>query len=206
MPVRVITPPAEEPVSQQQAKEHLRLEEWDADYVALLITAARQYVEKVCWRRLVTQTVELVLPGFVAGDRLELAGVSPPPADCGRHIELPGGVLASVTSVKYRDTAGVEQTLASSTYSVDSASVPGRLYLAPGKAWPQTQERWDAVVIRCVVGEAVSAVPRPIKQAMLLLISQMYENRTPEVTGASVAAIQFSFDALLAPYRLSRIG
>ena len=53
-----------------------------------------------------------------------------------------------------------------------------------------------------MVGTSVANVPAPIKQAILLLISQMYEHRTPEVTGAVVSPVVFAVDALLAPYRM----
>ncbi len=39
---------------------------------------------------------------------------------------------------------------------------------------------------------------------MLLLVAQLYENRTPEVVGAVVSRIEFAVKALLAPYDLAR--
>jgi uncharacterized phiE125 gp8 family phage protein len=54
MPVRLVTGPAEEPVTLTQAKSHLRLDtSLDDAYVASLIVAARQYIERVCWRGVV---------------------------------------------------------------------------------------------------------------------------------------------------------
>jgi uncharacterized phiE125 gp8 family phage protein len=188
MATRLITPPASEPVTLAEASAHLRLEHHlDDDYVAALIKAARKWAEAVCWCGFVTQTLELVLEEFPDDDELE----------------LPKGALASIASVKYIDVNGVEQTLASTEYEADTANVPGMLRLAYGKVWPSTRDQWNAVVVRYVVGTAVDAVPEPVKQALLLLVSQMYEHRTPEVTGASLAQVQFSVDALLGPYRLA---
>lgn len=110
----------------------------------------------------------------------------------------------SVTSVKYLDGNGTQQTIASSDYLLDVVSVPGRVRLAYGASWPAHREQWDAVRVRYVVGWAVASVPQPIKQALLLLVSQMYEHRTPEVIGGAVSPIQFAVDALLRPYRLVR--
>lgn len=43
-------------------------------------------------------------------------------------------------------------------------------------------------------------VPLSIKQGIILLASQMYENRTP-IAFASVNKIPYAFEFLLAPYR-----
>ncbi len=171
-----------------EAKTHLRLEHGmdDAYLTGITIPAARAHIEEVCWRGLVTQTWELVLDEF-------------PDAD---EVKLPYGNLASVTSVSYVDDDGATQTLATTEYVTDTASEPGRILLAYDKSWPTTRAQWDAVVIRYVVGWAVASVPAPIKHAALLLISQMYEHRTPEVAGTIVSEVRFAVDALLGPYRL----
>jgi hypothetical protein len=49
-------------------------------------------------------------------------------------------------------------------------------------------------------------VPSALCQAILLLVSQMYEHRTPEVVGAVINPVQFAYDALIGPYRLARFG
>lgn len=183
MEPRLVTAPAEEPVTLAEAKAHLRLEHNEDDvYVESLITAARQYVEQICWRRVVTQEWELVLGGFPGADEISLAKED----------------LKSVESVQYVDANGDEQTLSPDVYAVDAVSEPGRVVLAPGQSWPATAEREDAVRVRFKAG-----CPRPVAQAILLLVSQMYEHRTPEVHGA-LAQVHFAVDALLAPYRVVR--
>lgn len=191
MLTRLITPPAEEPVTLAEAKAHLRLEhDLDDAYVTQLIVAARQYVEKICWRALVSQTWELVLNEFPVSD----------------YIELPKGELRSITSVTYVDANGATQTWDAANYEVDSVTIPGRIRLGYLLSWPSgSRTVWNAVTIRYVVGWAnAAAVPAPIKQAVLLLVSQLYEHRTPEVLGTIVSPVAFSFSALLSPYRLAR--
>jgi uncharacterized phiE125 gp8 family phage protein len=186
---RLVTPPAEEPVSLAEAKEHLRLEGTEDDtYVSALIQAARQHVEEVCWRGLVMQMREIVLDRF---------------PDCA-EMDLPGGNLGAITSVTYVDAAGAEQTLDPSVYEADTGSVPGRLLLAYGQSWPSARCQWNAVRVRYTVGWAVADVPAPIKHALLLLIAHLYEQRAPEVTGAAIGKVEFAVDALLEPYRLVR--
>jgi uncharacterized phiE125 gp8 family phage protein len=187
---RIVTPPASEPVTLAEAKTHLRLESTaDDTYVSTCIQAARQHIEEVCWRGVVTQTWEAVLEGF----------------PCGNEVELPGGNLGATSSVTYVDADGVSQTLATTIYEADTVSVPGRLLLAYGQSWPATRCQWNAVRVRYTVGWAVADVPAPIKQALLLLVAQLYEHRVPEITGTIVSPVRFAVDALLSPYRLVQL-
>ncbi len=216
MPVRLITPPASEPVTLAEAKTQLRLEEsLDDEFVLGLIATARAFVEQAAWRGLVTQTWELVKGSFAGEDTLELGfrgrrflGENTGLVNVGPGslpwIELPKGNLGTVTSIKYIDPTGVEQTLASTEYTADAASEPGRIRLAYGKAWPQTREQWDAVVIRYTVGWAVTtnvwAGPAPLKQAVLLMLSALYEGRAPAVVEPGS-----TLDMMISPYRLFRL-
>jgi uncharacterized phiE125 gp8 family phage protein len=190
MGLRLTSAPATEPVTLVEAKAHLRLEtSADDTYVTSLIVAARQYVEEVCWRGLIAQTWELTLDDWPSTDQ----------------IDLPRGEVTAITSVKYDDATGAEQTLASSNYTLDGYP-PARLVLKSSASWPDLDGEVLAIRILFVVGWAnAAAVPMPIKQAVLLLVSQLYEQRTPEVTGAQIAKVDFAVDALLRPYRLVRL-
>lgn len=191
MILRLATAPTKEPLTGDQAKEHLRLESTADDvYVNALIVAARQYIEKILWRGLVEQTWELVQEQF----------------PCDDFITLPKGNLLSLVSAQYLDVDGNLQTLSSSVYELDTKSVPGKMRLKYQQAWPLIRERWNAVQLQYKVGFGTDgdAVPAPVKQAMLLLISQMYEHRTPEIMGTIIAKVGFAVDALVAPYRLRR--
>jgi hypothetical protein len=225
--VRIVTPPSSEPVTLAEAKAHLRLEESRDDaYVSACITAARQYIEQVCWRALLQQTWRLECGAFRGADKREqipsyVGGVqygsglaTSYPIDASRFepfIELPRGHLADVPNiaVTYLDAAGVVQTLAPAAYVVESFdNRPGRLWLnrAGGYSWPDTLDRFDAVRVTYTVGWASAAqVPAPLRQSVLLLVSQMYEFRTPQVTGAVVSTLEFAIDALTAPYRMVRL-
>lgn len=192
---RVVTPPADPPVSLAEAKAHLRLEETADDaYVTTLIDAARLYVEKVCGRGLLLQTVELI---------------SPPP--CGYEVlALPGGALADTPQlqVQYLDVASVLQTLdASKYYTVSGGDAkPADLHLVRWNIWPWMAPRADALRVQYRVGWATAAaVPAPLRQAVLLVLSQLYEFRTPEVTGTIATTLEFSLEALMAPYRFRSV-
>lgn len=189
MPARLTSTPAD-PVTLQEAKDHLRLEVGDDDaQVTAAIAAATKWAEEYLWRGLVEQTWELLRAGF----------------PCEDVFELPKGNLkASSVTVKYLDTYGTLQTWSSSAYLVDTVSVPGRILLPFGSVWPTTLCQWNSVQVTYTVGWAAAAVPEPIKSAIKLLVSQLYEHRTPEVVGTIVSSVQFAVKALLDPYRLAR--
>lgn len=166
-----------EPVSRSAALLHLRVDHDDDDpLIEALIAAARQHVENVTWRALVTQTLELTLDAWPSGDR----------------IELPRPPLQSVTSVKYIDSAGVEATFAASNYHVVTRGEPGRIVLAYGASWPSVTLRTaGAITVRYVAGYGLAtAVPEMLKQAILLLVGHWYENREATVIAAGTVATE----------------
>lgn len=153
MPLILISGPAGEPVTSADVKTSARIDgtEFDSE-IALLIPAVRQDAEHRLGRRLITQTVELVLDAFPAAE-----------------IDLRLPDVQSITSVKYLDAAGVEQTLASNAYSlVDQGAEVSPTWLLPanGTSWPSTLDAANAVRVRFVVGFGSTAadVPAAIRQ------------------------------------------
>lgn len=191
MALKLITAPAAEPVSASEAKSHLRVDTTaDDTYVGTLITVARQNVESHLRRALISQTWEVVLDAFPAG-----------------VIRLPKPPLASVTSIKYTDDEGNESTYSSDNYVVDSDTEPGRVVLKSGQTWPAvTLAAANGVRVRYVAGygAAGSNVPQAIRQAILLVIGSLYENREDVLVaqGVSIGVLPFGVVALLAPYRI----
>jgi len=184
MPLKLITAPTVEPLTAAEAKAHCRVTISDDDtLIGNLITAARLYAEAVCRRAFIAQTCELYLDTW-------------PKASA---IEIPLPPLSSVTSVKYIDADGQETTLASSAYIVDTVTEPGRVVLKEGQSWPGvTLRAVNGVIVRFVAGGAdAAAVPKHIKQALLLLIGHWYENRETIVVGSITKEIEFSVNALL---------
>ena len=60
--------------------------------------------------------------------------------------------VISIDSITYIDTAGATQTLASSVYTLDSDSMPARLYLAYGQSWPSIRDVPKAITITYTAG------------------------------------------------------
>lgn len=135
----------------------------DDPALSALISAARAEVEGELHRYLVTQTIDAYFDSFPCG------GFRLPP-------------LQSVVSITYIDASGDEQTLAADQYKVDSASKPARIKPAYGVTWPSTRCEDNAVKVRFVAGYgAASAVPKSIKQWMLLRIATLWKNRATQV-------------------------
>jgi len=162
--LKLYTAPTKEPISITEANEHLRLDtDDDFGLVTGLIKVARQYCEDFQNRAYFTQTWELWLDAFP----WELS------------LDIPRPPLASISSIKYYDTANTEYTLAATEYFVDTKSTPGRVALAYGKSWPSTTLRpANGVCITFVAGETtLAAISQEVKQAILLLIGHWYEHR-----------------------------
>lgn len=164
MTYKVVTPVATEPVSLAEARLQLRMtaDDTTADdaLIEALITAAREFAEHYTGRALAPQTLEMALDEF--------------PAD-GIDLDMPP--VATITSVKYTDTAGVEQTVSSADYSLSLYGDSRRLSLAYGAEWPDTQDIADAVRIRYVTG--YTTIPKAVKAAILLDVELRYNKLTP---------------------------
>lgn len=159
----VVTGPTSEPITLAEAKRQLFLGESDTSQDAELISriqAAREQWEHDTDSAILTQTLSVTAEHFA-----------------GREIVLPSRPVASITSVKYYDSANAQQTLSSSLYSLDAKERTIRLNW--DASWPTTYTRWDAVLVTYVAGYAsVATVPAIAKQAMLLAITYaQYGNR-----------------------------
>ena len=166
MSFKVVTPVETEPVTLAEARLHLKVYDDDAAEDALItawITAAREMAEQFTGRALATQTLELALDEFPDAD------------DCSSVIQLPMPPVASITSVKYTDLAGAEQTLAGSAYALSLYGDSRRLAPTYGNYWPSTQDVPDAVRVRFVAG--YTNAPKAVKAAILLMVGWLEQNR-----------------------------
>lgn len=198
MSLHLITPPAVEPITLEEAKSHLRVSDDDNnDMLRLYIKAVRQNLDGMDgWlgRALVTQTWELTLDSFPCGE-----------------IRIPIPPLQSVTSIKYDDEDGNEQTVDAGDYTVDTLNEPGWVLVNSDESWPTTFNGINAVRVRFVAGYAPTNdspndlranVPAPIKAAMLLMLGTLYENRGEVIVGQTAITMPWASEALLKPYRV----
>lgn len=186
MPARRIAQIATvEPVTLAEAKLHTRSDCAEDDpQLTDLIAVAREAAEDRLGRTLLHARWRLTVDAF-----------SP-------ALELPNPRIVQVESVTYIDPNGLTRTLDPLDYLVDTVSEPGFVVPAPGRTWPATQDRINAVEVVYVAGYGLTAstVPKPIKQWMLLAIGDMYANR--ERSAERPAVPQDFADGLLDTYKI----
>lgn len=187
--LEVYTAPTIEPVTLTEAKNHCRIDgNADDTMLSSLITAARKYCETtVCRRAFIEQTLVLRCDTIP------------------EEFRMPRPPLVSVTSIKYYDGSGVQQTLSASTYTVDKYSRVGKIVQAYGASWPVCRGHTNDVEVTYKAGYGATAatVPEMIRQAILMLVEHWYKHRGPVVTGTIVADLPKTVDALLADYRIA---
>jgi len=158
MGLQVIAPPVEEPIDLADLKAALKVSHVDDDaLLAAMLAEARETIEVKTERQLARKTWLLTIDYFPAAE-----------------IILPHRPIDSVVSVKYDDSAGLEQTMPPSDYFLDSASEPGWLF--PVTSWPATLDTVNAVRVAYMAGYSDPAlVPGPLKSAIVLQAQELYD-------------------------------
>lgn len=200
--VSLVTGPAAEPLILNEVKEWLKIDGTDEDaLLAALITAACQAAEQFLRRAIISQTLKLTVDLAQNGlmDRLG-EGVYDLPVTAiygglPRVVQLPRPPILSVASVVTYDTSGASSTFDPTNYYVDTAG--SRLVLYDSASWPTNLRPVAACEITYVAGYGTtsSAVPQPIKSAMLMHIQRMYDGRI-------VCDMPEGCQQLLRPYRV----
>lgn len=187
-------------ITLQEAKDQVRVTHSNEDdKLNLFIAAACDYTEQVLSRTLIEQTWDLYYDAFPCGSNA---------------IEIGSPPLISITSVKYIDSAGAEQTWDSANYTVDTdQAYQALIYPAINASYPSARDYPKAVIIRAVTGyensgaspvDYADKVPSTIKQAILLLLGHMWENRENSTIGIEVKTIPMGYDAMLASHKVRK--
>lgn len=175
--ITLITAPTTELVTTAEAKVFLKVTSSVEDsLIDLLVSSARRSAEEYTRRAFITQSWKLTLDGF---GYIEDVPRNEYEAYFGTrsNINLPRPPLQSVTSITTYDRENNDTVFASSNYTVDTAGA--RIFLNSGAAWPINLRDNASMEILFVAGygNAATDVPEPIKQAVLMHISRMYDHR-----------------------------
>lgn len=119
------------------------------------IRAATRKLEDLCGRAFGSQTLDW-FPDIARDFGLVRAWNWAAASDWTGALIVPMPPLISVTSVKYFDTAGDEQTFAAENYSVAPGN-PGSIALVSGTSWPTLGAVAHPITVRFVAGYASSA-------------------------------------------------
>lgn len=167
------------------AKDHLRVDGTAEDaLIEGYVKAARQHVEEITGCAIGAQTWEYQQEAWTT------------------EFYLPGYPLTSVESIKYFDGAGVEQTLATTVYRVDTKSAPGRVEKIDGQSWPAVQAgRALPITVRYGLGYTAATLPAGLDAAMKLLVGHFYAHREAVAVGVTQTPLSFAVNALCGPYQ-----
>lgn len=182
MYLRIVTPPQIEPVTVEEVKQHLRIDGSEEDnYLASLITVARQRAEEYTRRAFISQTWELAL------DRAD------------KMIYLPKPPVELIESV----------TLDGREVDPKNYELLGSNVFYP--KIPLNTVKPYGLVIRFIsgYGDNPEHVPQAIRQAILMLVGHLYEAREGQAPQVQYVAqtragvdLPPSVASLLRPYRV----
>lgn len=191
MSLTMLTAPAVEPLSVDEAKEHLRVDGASEDtLISSLIMTSRLHIEAALGLALITQTWRQTLDRWPKNS----------------EVIVPLRPLQAVSEIRVYDGNGGSAVVPAEDYIVDVAGNPGRIVPA-GSLLPTPGKKAAGIEIAFTAGygDAATDVPAPIRQALLLLVAHWYEHRDPVEIGTAGVAIPAAVSRLLKPYRLARI-
>lgn len=196
MALTLIDGPAEEPVSVNEAKAHLRIDGAAEDIlIASLIVTSRLHVEAALGLALISQQWRLTLDTWPE-KRWSKEGA----------VRLPLRPVRAIGQVTVRDETGTPETVPSESYLLDGDAITPRLVPREG-SWPPPGQAAAGIEItfEAGMGDAAEDVPEPVRHAILLLVAHWYEHRDPLEIGTVGAAIPAAVSDLLKPYREVRL-
>ncbi len=172
MTPKVITPPAQLAVSLESAITAARANGAGLDdEVEQAVRTATAEAEFETQRAIIAQTLRLTLDRFP------------------NAIKLPRPRLISVEHVKFFDAySKTWEVLDPQDYEVDFVSEPGYIVPAPGKAWPATANRINAVEVQYVAGYGPdhSSVPDSVKGFILRRVAEHFGQLSASMAASAV--------------------
>lgn len=171
----VKTAPTILPVNLMEVKDHLRITHNTQDDLLLIyLRAAIEDVEAHTGLTL----AQTVFYGYL--DTIS------------EEVEIKKYPVSSIVSVKYYDSAGVQQTMAVGNYRLDNISTPPKVVI---EDVPTVYDRSDAVTLEFTAG--YPTIPDGVKAAILLQVGYLYEN-----SGDNPKQLMTASERLLTNYRV----
>jgi len=180
----VTTPPISEPISLADVKNFIRTipddDSEDEAIIIPLITAAREFLENATGRSLARQTLTASLQNFDT-------------------VRLPRPPFVSMDSVSYKDKDGNTIELDSTHYYLDDAE--GILYFPSA---PPVSELYPINPISVTYKTGYNELPKPLRQAMLMVIAHWYVNREAVQIGSRIneVAADFALQHIIHQYKV----
>lgn len=162
-------PSATQPISLDEAKKHLRVTHVaEDDLIEALIETARAWADEKLGFPVMETTVTEYMDGWPSCCTLELAHRPNAATDPAVTVKIEH-IVASATDYS---------ELAQAKFTTDEKSDPARVVLKKAETWPALEPVPNCVKVTYKTGAATAdSVPRNVRQAMLLQIGFLYENR-----------------------------
>lgn len=205
MALKLIEPPLKEPVSLAEVKAFIKIEtEQEDDLLRRLIKTARQSIEAYTGRALIQQTWQFTLnAGYCCemSDETYLTGTR---SRGQKGIELPRSPFISLKgNPMLNETYGNREI---KDYRLDTSGRTARIHF--GKTLQGLTSGGGIVEIEYTVGygETPESVPEPLRQAILMMVSELFEKRigSNDNQGMPPLLNQAVVD-LIKPYRSIRL-
>ena len=164
--LKIITRPANQILSLDDAKAHLRVDFNDDDsLISSLIDVSTAYIDgpNGIGVAMLTQQWEMSLDMFDD-----------------YYIRIPLGPVQSVDSITFISPDGTTHTLDPSLYVVSYGRNPCTIARAFGAVWPVVQQTIGAITVTFTTGfgDDPEDVPADLLHAMRLIMGNLYENRS----------------------------
>ncbi len=159
MGLALITAPTAEPLTVTQAKLFLRIDTTDEDsFIGECITAARNKIEEITHRQLMTATYRYSTNQLIDGT----------------YLILPKPPTATVTAVNAVSAAGVVSTISTSTYIIPIDAQPGHVIFTTTPDFDCRRPDALRVTFTAGYGTASSYIPPLLIQGIYLLLEPLY--------------------------------
>jgi len=168
---KVTSGPSTPILTTAEAKNYLKIDtSADDTLISDMVDAATNYCENYLGQKFITQSIQEVF------DKIP----KPKIGDLFPTLFLTVHPVQSVTSITYTDTNETEQTWNASLYKVDTYRKAARITPSYGEVFPDILAEINSLTVTYVAGygDASSDVPASIRQAVRLVLSDMYHNRS----------------------------
>jgi uncharacterized phiE125 gp8 family phage protein len=186
----ILNHPLAEPLTLIEVKRWLRVDhDDDNQLIEGLVRAARERVEARTGRALLAQTWRIVLDQWPAAGR----------------VALPVMPVISVAAVRVANASGQFNAVASSSYSLDARLDPAILTVNQ-MVQPAVLRGGIEIDVVAGYGALPTDCPQSLRQAMLMMIAEVYARRGPDPENSLKAPIGNEIERLLSPYASIRLG
>jgi uncharacterized phiE125 gp8 family phage protein len=201
--LRVVTPPAVEPVDLPTVRQHCRVDaDYDDNLLTMYATTARQLVEAWLNRALITQTLQFTItnsPPPTASPLVPQSLIVFPlnwPPVIRKPISIPRAPCQSVTSVMWGETDDMTAADPDQDYVLNLDVEPAQIMMKAPLV-PMIPSYSMQMVYIAGYGDDGTTVPGPIIHGILMLTAGLYEGRG-DVDNAMPATAW----SIMTPYRL----